>query len=126
MIQYVKNKHGKIGLFYAENDNGQLKVGYSLLNPRDIKEVKEYNWRVKQTNAESYRRMKVLGETDAPIESYKPYFDKEVAIRLAKERAQSVLDIESAPRKVRAKLWDFVWMANRHLGGKIKVSIAID
>ncbi len=123
--KYIKDEVGNnVGLFVAFRDGRELKVGYSLLHPKDIAATKEYNARVKRANAESHRLNNGGGieiGPYAPIEKYKPIFDKNKAFDIAYKTADSTVIISHQHPKIQMALHGFIGRAQRNLKGRIAV-----
>lgn len=131
--RYDKNDNPEnVGCLVATKDkNGEISIGWSLLNPSDRASVKRYNQKVKEVNAIGWRarnQKEENAEVKYPIEMSKPLFDKERAVEIALNRATPMLSLYSLKRDSRDKIRDseifkFVQMVARHFkGGVVKIS----
>lgn len=122
--QYIRryNENGMIenvGCFVADKDqNGEIHIGWSLLNPRDKEEVKRYNKKVKDVNSISWKALNQsvqssnkLSESELealkaefPVERKKPLFDKQTAVEIALSRATPVVSLSSIKTNSREKI----------------------
>ena len=71
------NQREKIGLMIADDSDGTLKFGFSLLNPKDVEEVKQYNERTKKQIAQIKAMERRGKEKLEGLPELKPVFDKE-------------------------------------------------
>lgn len=95
----------KRGVLVAKVENGQVIFGCSYLCEGDRRETLEYNRRVKRVNQESWALHIQNGgdNTVKPdgVETLKPLFDKNEAVRIASEKATNVLKISDLPKTIR-------------------------
>lgn len=125
MHAYIRNKNGApVGAFVAsKREDGTIRIGYSLLHPKDAKKIREYNRRVKQCNGFSYHLRNLGIDENAPIEPYAPVFDRKKAVQFAEQNEIKNLehDHSNLPTLVKDQFEKFMDLAAAHLKGMVVI-----
>ncbi len=90
----------------------KIVIGYSLLNRKDVEDIKAKNNIIRQVNGKLYKEGK-----KEQVAAYLPLFDRKEALELAKSRLQSEVNLASLPSAVKKSMPFFVRRATKYFKG---------
>lgn len=110
-----------IGVAVAKEVDGKLHFGWSMINPNDVKAIKEENREIRKRIGELKAEAGLVGKEVGELPTVKPEFNKMEAIEVAQRRLAEKINLDTVPRKIRRGVRVFIHNVSGSHYGKLHI-----